>query len=340
MIWLDRDLQWSGLASGKRGRPSLFSDAAIQFCLTIKGLFGLALRQAMGMVESLLKLAGLSWSVPDYSTVCRRQKTLKVRIPYRPAAQGLHLLVDSTGVKMMGEGEWKRKKHGAEYRRQWRKLHIGIDAQTMEIRAIEVTPNSVGDAPVLPSAHATNFDNTLQLNSFCRRRRPATAPNRHEQDRARPLLGRRPTSRRMDLAPLQVKPSDMVDGARTAPEPELLARPFNVGTLLLFGEFIGHTQRNLRWDRAWRSPEIMRPVDLRILPHALTQGLDGALGGVGRGLEPIAAQPGDEASARGIEPEPGMDAVEAQQPVTAPSDSVWHAGRSDAPPLLRCPGQA
>ena len=151
MIWLDRDLQWPGLASGKRGRPSLFSDAAIQFCLTIKALFGLALRQAMGMVESLLKLAGLSWPVPDYSTVCRRQKTLKVRIPYRPAAQGLHLLVDSTGLKMMGEGEWKRKKHGAEYRRQWRKLHIGIDAQTLEIRAIEVTPNSVGDAPVLPS---------------------------------------------------------------------------------------------------------------------------------------------------------------------------------------------
>ena len=103
------------------------------------------------MVESLLKLAGLSWTVPDYSTVCRRQKTLQVRIPYRPAAQGLHLLVDSTGLKMMGEGEWKSKKHGAEYRRQWRKLHIGIDAQTLEIRAIEVTPNSVGDAPVLPS---------------------------------------------------------------------------------------------------------------------------------------------------------------------------------------------
>ena len=143
MIWLDRNLQWSGSASGKRGRRPLFSDAAIQFCL--------ALRQAMGMLESLLKLAGLSWPVPDYSTVCRRQKKLKVRIPYRPAAQGLHLLVDSTGLKMIGEGEWKRKKHGAEYRRQWRKLHIGIDAQTMEIRAIEVTPNSVGDAPVLPS---------------------------------------------------------------------------------------------------------------------------------------------------------------------------------------------
>ena len=66
MIWLDRDLQWTGMASGTRGRPSLFSDAAIQFCLTIKALFGLALRQAMGMVESLLKLASLSWPVPVF----------------------------------------------------------------------------------------------------------------------------------------------------------------------------------------------------------------------------------------------------------------------------------
>jgi Transposase DDE domain len=119
-------LQWSDMASGKRGRIATFSDAAIQFCVTIKGLFGLALRQAMGMIESQLKLAGLPLQVPDYSTVCRRQKKLKVRIPYRPAAQGLHLLVDSTGLKMMGEGEWKTKKHGAEYRRQWRELHLGV----------------------------------------------------------------------------------------------------------------------------------------------------------------------------------------------------------------------
>lgn len=59
---------------------------------------------------------------------------------------GLHLLVDSTGIKMLGEGEWRTKKHGADYRRQWRKVHLGIDATTLEIRAIEVT----GDAPMLP----------------------------------------------------------------------------------------------------------------------------------------------------------------------------------------------
>jgi len=64
---------------------------------------------------------------------------LQVNISYRPNPNGLHLLVDSTGVKMLGEGEWKTKKHGTEYRRQWRKVHLAIDAETLEIRGIEVT---------------------------------------------------------------------------------------------------------------------------------------------------------------------------------------------------------
>jgi hypothetical protein len=87
--------------------------------------------------------------VPDYTTLRRRQKTLDVALGGRPSSGGLHLLVDSTGVKMMGEGEWKTRKHGASYRRQWRKVHLGIDAETLEIRAIEVTTNAIGDAPVL-----------------------------------------------------------------------------------------------------------------------------------------------------------------------------------------------
>ena len=149
-VWLDTDMQWLAPPTGKRGRRPTFSDASIQFCLSIKCLFGLALRQALGFVHSLLRLAGLQWPVPDYSTLSRRQQTLKVQLPYRPSTTALDLLVDSTGIKFLGEGEWKRKKHGAEYRRQWRKVHLGIDAQTLEIRAIEVTDNSVGDAPVLP----------------------------------------------------------------------------------------------------------------------------------------------------------------------------------------------
>jgi hypothetical protein len=149
-IWLDKDMQWYASASGKRGRQQVFSDTAIQFCLSIKCLFGLALRQSLGLVQSLLRLAGLDWKVPDFSTISRRQRTLQVQLSYQRSATALDLLVDSTGIKFLGEGEWKRKKHGAEYRRQWRKVHLGIDASTLEIRAIEVTDNSVGDAPMLP----------------------------------------------------------------------------------------------------------------------------------------------------------------------------------------------
>ena len=142
MIWLDPALKWAAEPTGKCRRNPI--------CLTIKCLFGLALRQATGMVESLLRLANLDWVVPDSSTISRRQKTLEVTIPARQSQGGLHLLVDSTGIKMLGEGEWKTKKHGAEYRRQWRKVHLGIDAETLEIRAIEVTDNKTGDAPMLP----------------------------------------------------------------------------------------------------------------------------------------------------------------------------------------------
>lgn len=149
-IWLDKEMAWFAGRSGKRGRSLTYSDASIQFCLTMKCLFGLPLRQSLGLVESLLNLSGLDWPVPDFSTVSRRQKRLQVAIPYRGKNDALHLLVDSTGVKMLGEGEWKTKKHGADYRRQWRKVHLGIDAQSLEIRAIEVTSNSIGDAPILP----------------------------------------------------------------------------------------------------------------------------------------------------------------------------------------------
>jgi IS5 family transposase len=149
-VWLDKGMQWLAQPNGKRGRNQRYSDAAIQFCLSIKCLFGQALRQTLGLVQSLLRLAQLDWPVPDYSTVCRRQKTLQAQLSYRPSAEPLQLLVDSTGVKFLGEGEWKRKKHGPEYRREWRKVHLGIDAQTLEIRAIEVTSNAIGDAPMLP----------------------------------------------------------------------------------------------------------------------------------------------------------------------------------------------
>jgi len=149
-VWFDPDMQWLSAPCGRPGRPARFSDSAIELCLTLKALFNLPLRQATGLVASLLKLADLDWPVPDYTTLCRRQKALPVVLGGRPSSGSLHLLVDSTGIKMTGEGEWKTRKHGASYRRQWRKVHIGIDAETLDIRAIEVTTNAIGDAPVLP----------------------------------------------------------------------------------------------------------------------------------------------------------------------------------------------
>lgn len=149
-IWFDPATQWLASPTGKRGRQPVFTDAAIQTCLTLKALFGLPLRQTAGMVASLLELAGLDWPVPNFSTLCRRQKTLTVHIPYRPSTGALHLLIDSTGVKAAGDGEWLARKHGPSKPRDWRKVHLGIDAETLEIRAIEITGSRIGDAPVLP----------------------------------------------------------------------------------------------------------------------------------------------------------------------------------------------
>ena len=116
-VWFDPSTPWHAAPSGKRGGQTVYSDAAIQACLTIKVLFGLPLRQTTGFVASLLKLAGLDWPVPDYSTLCRQQRTLAVQLPYRGGADPLHLLVDSTGIKVRGEGEWHARKHGGGRRR-------------------------------------------------------------------------------------------------------------------------------------------------------------------------------------------------------------------------------
>ena len=132
------------------GRPPVFSDAAIQFCLMVKVLFGLPLRQTTGMVSSILQIAGLDWPVPDFSTLSRRQKTIAVEISSRRAAGPLNLLVDSTGIKFLGDGEWLARKHGTHSRRQYRKVHLAMDKGSGDILAVEFTSSREGDSPVLP----------------------------------------------------------------------------------------------------------------------------------------------------------------------------------------------
>ena len=147
LIWVDREMAWQGSRDGRPGRPSVFSDAAIQFCLSVKVLFKLPLRQAAGMVAALLRLAGLDWPVPDCSTLCRRPKALAVQVPYRRAGGPLHLLVDSTGIRFLGDGEWQARKHGVQRRRRWRLVHLAMDAAASDIRAVEFTPQPRGRQP-------------------------------------------------------------------------------------------------------------------------------------------------------------------------------------------------
>ena len=85
--------------------------------------------------------------MPDYSTPCRRQKTRRVQIPYRRAGGSLNLLVDSTGIKFLGDGEWQARKHDVQGRRQWRKIHLTMDTATPNIRAVEFTPAGTATAP-------------------------------------------------------------------------------------------------------------------------------------------------------------------------------------------------
>lgn len=144
-IWFDPKTQWYAQSQGKHGRNQTYSDTTIQCCLMIKSLFRLSLCMVTGFVQSLIHLCRLDWIPPDYSTICRRQKHIDIQISYEKSCNGLHLLVDPTGL---GEGEWKRKKHQPEYRHQWRKLHIGIDAKTLQIRAVQLTTNNVSDSQV------------------------------------------------------------------------------------------------------------------------------------------------------------------------------------------------
>jgi hypothetical protein len=126
------------------GQPH-YSALAIQTALTLRAVFRLALRQTEGLIGSVLQLLGLDLAVPDHSTLSRRAETLEVPKPCPSARGPVHLLVDSTGLRVCGPGEWLTEKHGTRRRRSWRKLHIGVDAETGQILASELTSHDVDD---------------------------------------------------------------------------------------------------------------------------------------------------------------------------------------------------
>jgi hypothetical protein len=137
---------WRAAPRTTPGGQPWYSPLAILTALTLRAVFRLALRQTEGLIGSLIGLLGLALAVPDHSTLSRRAKTLEVPRPRsRRDGEPLHLLVDSTGLKLCGAGEWLVEKHGAKTRRSWRKLHIGLDADTGQIVAAALTAKEVDD---------------------------------------------------------------------------------------------------------------------------------------------------------------------------------------------------
>ena len=138
---------WRAAPRTTPGGQARYSDLAIETSLILKVVFHQPLRQTEGLVGSLLELMGLDLPVPDHSTLSRRSRTLTVA---PQAASGpVNLLVDSTGVKLGGPGEWLIEKHGTQRRRAWRKLHLGVDARTGTIVASTLTSKEVDDAAEL-----------------------------------------------------------------------------------------------------------------------------------------------------------------------------------------------
>lgn len=133
--------------SGKRGRPLKYNDLVIECGLTLKALFGLTFRGTEGFIRSLIEMMHLNLEVPDYSLLCKRQKNLSVTLPTRQAKanEKINVLVDSTGLKVYGEGEWKVRQHGTITKRLWRKLHIALNSDTQEIEAFKLTDLGVQD---------------------------------------------------------------------------------------------------------------------------------------------------------------------------------------------------
>jgi hypothetical protein len=136
---------WKAEPRITRGGQPRYSELAITTALTLRAMFRLALRQTEGLIGSIIALLGLDLPVPDHSTLSRRAETLEVPQP-RSGTRPIHLLVDSTGLRLCGPGEWLVEKHGSRTRRSWRKLHIGVDADTGRIITSSLTTNDVDDA--------------------------------------------------------------------------------------------------------------------------------------------------------------------------------------------------
>lgn len=145
-IWITPEVLdgWKDKRPAQRGAQFEYSDRAIEALLTLKFLLKLPYRATQGFGQSLFNLLEVELSVPNYTTLSRRAKTITVDLPQR-SETARHIVMDATGLKVYGEGEWKVRKHGYSKRRTWRKIHLSINPETQDIVVAQLTPNSVTD---------------------------------------------------------------------------------------------------------------------------------------------------------------------------------------------------
>jgi hypothetical protein len=151
-LWVDQDtLQaWRYQGPTQRGAQFEYSDLAIECLLTLRAVYHLTLRATEGFARSLFALMRVDLPVPDYTTLCRRAATVRITPP-KKADGPLHLVLDSTGLKVYGAGEWEVRRHGDSKRRTWLELHLAVDPKTHEIQAAMVTEPGVTDAETVPA---------------------------------------------------------------------------------------------------------------------------------------------------------------------------------------------
>jgi hypothetical protein len=162
-IWISQDVikNWSKEEkTGERGSSNFYTDRAIETCLTLKYIYNLTLRATEGFVQGISELAKLNLQVPNYSTIGRRGEKLKLELNL-PRKNIEYVVIDSTGLKVYGEGEWKVRKHGYSKRRTWKKLHLAVDSESFDIVAMELTDNSTGDSEVLEDL-VKNIDGKIE----------------------------------------------------------------------------------------------------------------------------------------------------------------------------------
>ena len=140
---------WMPAATGRRGRPRAYSDVAIETGLMLRLAFGRPWCQTEGLLSSVMGLLGLELPVPDHTTLSRRSAGLGVATALRKAKEPVHVVIDSTGLKVVGAGEWLHEKHGGKPHRTWRKLHLAVDPGSGEILASELTTTDDGDASLV-----------------------------------------------------------------------------------------------------------------------------------------------------------------------------------------------